>query len=78
MFGYNSFRGCMVAILYMLLSVVVTVAFSAIFAVVSMWLWNYALVSTFSFPEITFWKMFAIIVLVRIAFSPITINNNKN
>ena len=44
--------------------------------VIGVWLWNYAMVSTFGVPEITFWKMFALMVLVRL-FIPTKINYEK-
>lgn len=58
-------------------SFVVGIIFSSIFAIIGVWLWNYAMVSMFGVPEITFWKMFALMVLVRLIV-PSRVNYNKN
>lgn len=54
----------------------VTFVFSLVFALISAYfgvqLWNYAVVPIFGLPEITYWQMFALMVLVRF-FIPINI-----
>lgn len=50
--------------------------YNFVISFIGVWLWNYAMVSMFGVSEITFWKMFALMVLVRL-FIPSRINYNK-
>lgn len=52
-------EGCLNVILYTILGLFLLAFFGQ-------YLWNYAVVSVFGLPEITYWKMFALMVLVRL------------
>lgn len=52
-----------------------------LYGLITMWLWNYTVVSMFGAPVLTFWKAWALTVLVGVVGSAfkgaITINSNK-
>jgi hypothetical protein len=58
------------------MGLVLGIIYAFVISIIGVWLWNYAMVSMFNVPEITFWKMFALMVLVRL-FIPSKINYNK-
>lgn len=62
-------EGCLNVILYTILGLFLLAFFGQ-------YLWNYAVVSVFGLPEITYWKMFALMVLVRLIV-PAPINFDK-
>ena len=65
--------GCMKYLGLFLLVLLLTLVFVLIFAYFGVQLWNYAVVPIFGLPEITYWQMFALMVLVRL-FIPSNIN----
>lgn len=79
-FSDNEDSGCMVSILKFVLSFALGIVFSLPFAIIGVWLWDYAVVSMFGLPEITFLKMFSLMILVRlfIFFGLFRINNNNS
>ena len=76
-YGKNRrYDGCLMMIGMAMVGLLLGVVYSFVLALIGVWLWNYAMVSTFGVPEITFWKMFALMVLVRL-FIPTKINYEK-
>ena len=71
------YDGCLTAIGLAVIGLLLGSVYSFVLSLIGVWLWNYAMVSMFSVPEITFWKMFALMVLVRL-FIPTKVNYNKN
>lgn len=71
------YNGCLSSIGMLFIGIFLNILYSFVLSLIGVWLWNYAMVSMFSIPEITFWKMFSLMVLVRL-FIPIKINYNKN
>lgn len=69
--------GCMKAILMFVIIFIVSLAFSLLFAYFAVLLWNYVVPTIFGLPEITYWQMFALMVLVRL-FVPMKIDYNKD
>lgn len=69
--------GCLQYLGLFLLALLLTLVFSFIFAYFGVLLWNYAVVPIFGLPEITYWQMFALMVLVRL-FIPNNINYKNN
>ena len=69
-------NGCLTAIGLVVIGLVLGIIYAFAISIIGVWLWNYAMVSMFSVPEITFWEMFALMVLVRL-FIPPRINYNK-
>ena len=65
--------GCLQYLGLFLLALLLTLVFGFIFAYFGVLLWNYAVVPIFGLPEITYWQMFALMVLVRL-FIPINVN----
>ncbi len=59
-------EGCLNVILYTILGLLFSIAWGCLLAFFGQYLWNYAVVSVFGLPEITYWKMFALMVLVRL------------
>ena len=77
-YGYNRwYDGCLLAIGMLFMGLFLGILYSFVISFIGVWLWNYAMVSMFGFSEITFWKMFALMVLIRL-FIPSRINYNKN
>ncbi len=74
---YYRNNGYLTAIGLAVMGLVLGIIYSFVISIIGVWLWNYAMVSMFGVPEITFWKMFALMVLVRL-FIPSKINYNKN
>lgn len=76
-YGNNRwYNGCLATIGMAIIGLLLGTIYSFVLALIGVWLWNYAMVSMFSVPEITFWEMFALMVLVRL-FIPTRINYNK-
>ena len=76
-YGNNGwYNGCLTAIGLAIVGLLLGIAYSFALALIGVWLWNYAMVSMFNVPEITFWQMFALMVLVRL-FIPTKVNYNK-
>ena len=71
------YNGCLSSIGMLFIGIFLNILYSLVLSLIGVWLWNYAMVSMFNVPEITFWKMFSLMVLVRL-FIPIKINYNKN
>jgi hypothetical protein len=69
--------GCLQYLGLFLLALLLTLVFSFIFAYFGVLLWNYAVVPIFGLPEITYWQMFALMVLVRL-FIPNNVNYKNN
>lgn len=69
--------GCLQYLGLFLLALLLTLVFSLIFAYFGVLLWNYVVTSIFGLPEITYWQMFALMVLVRL-FIPNNINYKNN
>ena len=65
--------GCMKYLLMVFVVLGLTLVFALIFAYFGVLLWNYAVVPIFGLPQITYWQMFALMVLVRL-FIPSNIN----
>ena len=65
--------GCMKYLVVFFALLGLTLVFALIFAYFGVQLWNYAVVPIFGLPEITYWQMFALMVLVRL-FIPSNIN----
>ena len=77
-YGYNKwYDGCLHSIGMLFMGLFLGILYSFVISFIGVWLWNYAMVSMFGVSEITFWKMFALMVLVRL-FIPSRINYNKN
>ena len=68
--------GCLTAIGLVVIGLVLGIIYAFVISIIGVWLWNYAMVSMFGVPQITFWQMFALMVLVRL-FIPPRINYNK-
>ncbi len=74
----NKFDGCLNVLLYVVFYIVFATIMALVFTFVAVWLWNYAVVSMFGLSEITYWKMFALLMLVRL-FVPANVQyNNKS
>ena len=73
---YYRNNGCLTAIGLAVIGLLLGTIYSFVLSIIGVWLWNYAMVSMFGVPQITFWQMFALMVLVRL-FIPIKINYNK-
>lgn len=69
-------NGCLTAIGLVVIGLVLGIIYAFAISIIGVWLWNYAMVSMFGVPQITFWQMFALMVLVRL-FIPPKINYNK-
>lgn len=69
-------NGCLTAIGLVVIGLVLGIIYAFAISIIGVWLWNYAMVSMFGVPQITFWQMFALMVLVRL-FIPPRINYNK-
>ena len=69
-------NGCLTAIGLLVLGLVLDIIYAFAISIIGVWLWNYAMVSMFGVPQITFWQMLALMVLVRL-FIPPKINYNK-
>lgn len=69
-------NGCLTAIGLLVLGLVLDIIYAFVISIIGVWLWNYAMVSMFGVPQITFWQMLALMVLVRL-FIPPKINYNK-
>ena len=69
-------NGCLTAIGLVVIGLVLGIIYAFVISIIGVWLWNYAMVSMFGVPQITFWQMFALMVLVRL-FIPPRINYNK-
>ena len=67
-------EGCMKYLFLFFVVLGLALVFALIFAYFGVQLWNYAVVPIFGLPEITYWQMFALMVLVRIILMPININ----
>ena len=65
--------GCMKYLLMFFAVLGLALVFALIFAYFGVLLWNYAVVPIFGLPEITYWQMFALMVLVRL-FIPSNVN----
>lgn len=65
--------GCIKYLLMFFAVLGLALVFALIFAYFGVLLWNYAVVPIFGLPEITYWQMFALMVLVRL-FIPSNIN----
>lgn len=65
--------GCMKYLILFFVALGLALVFSLIFAYFGVQLWNYAVVPIFGLPEITYWQMFALMVLVRL-FIPGDVN----
>ena len=74
---YYRNNGCLTAIGLAVMGLVLGIIYSFVISIIGVWLWNYAMVSMFGVPEITFWQMFALMVLVRL-YKKKKINYNKN
>ena len=61
-------EGCLRYLGLILVFLAVSLLFSLIFAYFAMLLWNYVVTAMFGLGEITFWQMFALMVLVRLVF----------
>ena len=70
-------EGCWWAIMFTLGMFLMGVVFAFIFAYFAMLLWNYAVTAMFNLPEVTFWQMFAFMVLVRFIIMPTNINYKR-
>ena len=76
-YGNNRrYNGCLSTIGMAIIGLLLGTIYSFALALIGVWLWNYAMVSMFNVPVITFWQMFALMVLVRL-FIPPKINYNK-
>ena len=76
-YGSNRwYDGCLRAIGMLFMNLFLGILYNFVISFIGVWLWNYAMVSMFGVSEITFWKMFALMVLVRL-FIPSRINYNK-
>lgn len=64
-------KGCLEAVLMFVVISVLALAFSLLYAYFGVILWNYAVTAIFGLPEITYWQMFALMVLVRLFVVPI-------
>ena len=73
---YYRNNGCLTAIGLAVMGLVLGIIYAFVISIIGVWLWNYAMVSMFNVPVITFWQMFALMVLVRL-FIPPRINYNK-
>lgn len=73
---YYRNNGCLTAIGLAVIGLVLGIIYAFVISIIGVWLWNYAMVSMFGVPQITFWQMFALMVLVRL-FIPTKINYNK-
>jgi len=69
-------NSCLDVILYTFFGLLFSIAWGGLLAFFGKYLWNYAVVSVFGLPEITYWKMFALMVLVRLVI-PSQIKINK-
>lgn len=69
-------EGCLNFMLYAILGLLFSIAWGGLLAFFGQYLWNYVVVSMFGLPEITYWKMFALMILVRLIV-PVPINFNK-
>ena len=49
-------------------AIILTPAFLALFAAVTMWLWNWLMPAIFKLPAITFWQAAGILILSHILF----------
>ena len=77
-YGSNRwYDGCLRAIGMLFMGLFLGILYSFVISFIGVWLWNYAMVSMFGVSEITFWKMFALMVLVRL-FIPSRINYNNS
>lgn len=65
--------GCMKYLFLFFAVLGLALVFALIFAYFGVQLWNYAVVPIFGLPEITYWQMFALMVLVRLLI-PTNIN----
>lgn len=66
-------EGCLRYLGLFLIVLVASLLFSLIFAYFAMLLWNYAVTAMFGLGEITFWQMFAFMILVRFIIMPTNI-----
>lgn len=73
---YYRNNGCLTAIGLVVIGLVLGIIYAFVISIIGVWLWNYAMVSMFGVPQITFWQMFALMVLVRLFILP-KINYNK-
>lgn len=73
---YYGNNGYLTAIGLAVIGLLLGTIYSFVISIIGVWLWNYAMVSMFNVPVITFWQMFALMVLVRL-FIPTKINYNK-
>ena len=55
---------------------VLAIGLMFLFAAVGVLLWNYAVTAIFGLPEITYWQMVALLVLIRF-FAPYQFNYKK-
>lgn len=77
-YGNNKwYDGCLTAIGLAVIGLVLGVIYAFVISIFGVWLWNYAMVSMFNVPQITFWQMLALMVLARL-FIPLRINYNNN
>lgn len=76
-YGSNKwYDGYLHSIGMLVMNLFLGIFYNFVISFIGVWLWNYAMVSMFGVSEITFWKMFALMVLVRL-FIPSRINYNK-
>lgn len=71
-------EGCLWAIMFALGMFLLGIVFAFIFAYFAMLLWNYAVTAMFNLPEVTYWQMFAFMVLVRCIIMPTNITYKKD
>lgn len=67
--------GCFSGFMFVTWTLGLSLALCFLWAYFCMLLWNYAMPSVFGVPEITYWKMFAILLLARFLFPNINVNN---
>lgn len=72
----SNFDGCLQALVAMLGTFMAGVLYTLVGCYINVLLWNYAVVSLFGLPEVTFWQMFCLMVLLRLLF-PLKVSFNK-
>ena len=69
--------GCLSGFLVVAISFGLAFALCFLWAYIGMYLWNYVMPSVFGVPEITYWKMFALLLLARLLFPNYNINTKN-
>ena len=78
-FMRNDWDGCIDVIIHAVIIISVNAITITLLSLLGVLLWNYVVPVMFCLPEITFWKMVALIALIRLVFGVGVYNNiNKN